>query len=112
MDYLLGWLIQSDGDDRRNEFLNAAWVKAVPPVRPGHELKALDWLAQAKVEGEGGLGQSYPVPPGDPATYQNKTLGEVLQLLAAELQAKNTELGNTLATETVDETGFDPVEGG
>lgn len=108
----LGWLIQSDGDDRRNEFLNAAWVKAVLPVRPGHELEALDWLAQAKVEGEGGLGQPYPVQPGDPASYQDKTLGEVLQLLAAELQAENTEMGNTLATETVYETGFDPLEGG
>jgi hypothetical protein len=108
----LGWLIQNDGDDRRNEFLNAAWVKAILPIRPGHELEALDWLAQAKVEGEAGLGQPYPVQPGDPLTYQGKTLGEVLRLLAAELQAANTDMANTLATETVFETGFDPLEGG
>ena len=108
----LGWLIQSDGDDRRNEFLNAAWVKAILPIRPGHELEALDWLAQAKVEGEAGLGQPYPFQPGDPPDYQGKSLGEVLQLLAAELQAANTDMTNTLATEKVFETGFDPLEDG
>jgi hypothetical protein len=37
----LGWLIQMDGDDRRNEFINAAWVKAVLPIRPGHEVAAV-----------------------------------------------------------------------
>ena len=108
----LGWLIQSDGDDRRNEFLNAAWVKAILPIRPGHELEALDWLAQAKVEGEGGLGQPYPVQPGDPPSYQNKSLGDVLRILATELEAANTDMANTLATEKVFETGFDPLEGG
>lgn len=108
----LGWLIQSDGDDRRNEFLNAAWVKAILPIRPGHELEALDWLAQAKVEGEAGLGQPYPFQPGDPPEYQGQSLGEVLQLLAAELQAANTDMTNTLATERVFETGFDPLEDG
>jgi len=108
----LGWLIQIDGDDRRNEFLNAAWVKAVLPIRPGHELEALDWLAQAKVEGEAGLDQPYPVQPGDPASFQGKTLGQVLTLLATELQAANTDIGNTLATEKVFETGFDPLGSG
>ena len=108
----LGWLIQIDGDDRRNEFLNAAWVKAILPIRPGHELEALDWLAQAKVEGEAGLGQPYPVQPGDPSAYQGRSLGEVLRILAAELQAANTDIANTLSTEKVFETGFDPLEGG
>jgi hypothetical protein len=105
----LGWLIEIDGDERRNEFLNAAWVKAVLPIRAGHELEALDWLAQAKVEGEAGLGQPYPFQPGDPANYQGKTLGDVLQLLATDLQAANTDIKNTLATEKVFETGFDPL---
>lgn len=105
----LGWLIQIDGDERRNEFLNAAWVKAVLPIRPGHELEALDWLAQANVEGEAGLGQPYPVQPGDPASYQGKTMGDVLALLAGELQASNTDISNALATEKVFETGFDPL---
>jgi hypothetical protein len=106
----LGWLIQIDGDERRNEFLNAAWAKAVMPVRPGQEMAALAWLLG--VEGAAGLGLPYPVQPGDPTEYQNKTYGDVLQLLAAKLQASNTEVDNTLASEKVFETGFDPLEGG
>lgn len=105
----LGWLIEIDGDERRNEFLNAAWVKAVLPIRPGHELEALDWLAQANVEGEAGLGQPYPLQPGDPDSYKGKTLSEVLQILASDLQTSNTDMKNTLATEKVFETGFDPL---
>ncbi|MCP3167305.1 LysM peptidoglycan-binding domain-containing protein [Myxococcus qinghaiensis] len=108
----LGWLIQIDGDERRNEFLNAAWVKAVLPIRPGHELEALGWLAQANVEGEAGLDQPYLMQPGDPDIYQGKTLGQVLTLVATELQASNTDMSNTLATEEVFERGFDPLEGG
>ncbi|MFK3669873.1 hypothetical protein ACI2IX_06840 [Leifsonia aquatica] len=108
----LGWLVQIDADERRNEFLNAAWVKAVLPIRPGHEVEALDWLEQAGVEGEAGLGKPYPVQPGDPAEYAGKALSEVLHLLATELQASNTDIANTLATEKVFETGFDPLETG
>ena len=108
----LGWLVQLDGDERRNEFLNAAWVKAVLPIRAGHELEALDWLAQANVEGEAGLGQPYPIQPGDPPTYQGKTIGDVLEILATELQTANTDMHNTLASEHVFETGFDPLATG
>lgn len=108
----LGWLIQVDGDSRRNEFLNAAWVKAVLPVRPGHELEALEWLQNANVEGEAGLSEPYQMQPGDPPEYLGKTIGEVLTLLATQLQATNTDMQNTLATETVFENGFDPLEGG
>ncbi|MDL9936817.1 LysM domain-containing protein [Gordonia sp. ABSL1-1] len=108
----LGWLIQIDGDERRNQFLNAAWVKAVLPIRPGHEVEAMDWLAKANVEGEAGLGMPYPVQPGDPAEYQGKTVREVLQILATDLQKTNADITNTLATEKVFETGFDPLEGG
>ncbi|MGW6574038.1 hypothetical protein ACWGAN_17900 [Streptomyces sp. NPDC054945] len=106
----LGWLIQIDGDERRNEFLNAAWVKAIMPVRPGQEVAALAWLLG--VEGSAGLGLPYPVQQGDPAEFQNKSYGEVLQLLATKLQAANTDVTNTLAAEKVFETGFDPLEGG
>ncbi len=108
----LGWLIQADGDERRNEFLNAAWVKAVLPVRPRHELDALSWLSKANVEGEAGLGRPYPWQPGDPDEYRGKKVGEVLVLLAKELQAKNGDVAVTLATEKVFETGFDPLDGG
>lgn len=106
----LGWLVQLDGDERRNEFLNAAWVKAVLPVRPGHEKDALRWLIE--VEGEGGLDTAYPVQPGDPPEYRDKTVGEVLGLLTGTLQTANTDMANTLAAEKVFEHGFDPLQGG
>lgn len=107
----LGWLIQVDGDERRNEFLNAAWAKAVLPIRPGHEVDALKWLAD--VEGQAALGLDYPFQDGvDPPEYAGKKVGQVLELVAAELQAANTNLANTLATDKVFETGFDPLAGG
>lgn len=55
----LGWLLQLDGDNLRNAFLNAPWVKAVIPIRPGKELAALNWLTQAHVEGSDGLDARY-----------------------------------------------------
>ncbi|MDX3383236.1 hypothetical protein PV682_17440 [Streptomyces niveiscabiei] len=108
----LGWLIQADGDERRNEFLNASWVKAVLPVRPGHELDALGWLSSAHVEGDAALDKEYAWQTGDPADWQGKSIGWVLQALAAELQARNTDITRTLAAERVFETGFDPLDGG
>ncbi|MGW4828608.1 hypothetical protein ACWEOG_13585 [Amycolatopsis japonica] len=108
----LGWLIQSDGDERRNEFLNAAWVKVVLPIRPGHETKAIDWLKRADVEGEAALGKQYEWQTGDPETWRGQTIGWVLDELAKELEAANTNMDNTLATERVFETGFDPLDGG
>jgi hypothetical protein len=49
----LGWLLQLDGDNMRNAFLNAPWVKAVIPIRPGKEKAAIDWLKA--VEGMNGI---------------------------------------------------------
>lgn len=49
----LGWLLQLDGDNRRNAFLNSPWVKAVIPIRPGKEEAAIDMLKE--VEGDDGL---------------------------------------------------------
>jgi hypothetical protein len=49
----LGWLLQLDGDNLRNAFLNAPWVKAVVPIRPGKEEAALNWLKG--VEGMNGI---------------------------------------------------------
>jgi hypothetical protein len=46
----LGWLLQLDGDNLRNAFLNAPWVKAVMPIRPGRELDALNWLTRTEIE--------------------------------------------------------------
>ncbi|MGW6454564.1 hypothetical protein ACWF94_01330 [Streptomyces sp. NPDC055078] len=55
----LGWLLQLDGDNLRNAFLNAPWVKAVVPIRLGREFEALDWLTSAGVEGTDGLNDLY-----------------------------------------------------
>lgn len=55
----LGWLLQLDGDNLRNAFLNAPWVKVVVPIRPGRELAALNWLSNAAIEGTDGLDAKY-----------------------------------------------------
>jgi hypothetical protein len=55
----LGWLIQLDADNLRNAFLNAPWVKAVIPVRPGKEQAAINWLQNVNVEGSDGLEATY-----------------------------------------------------
>lgn len=108
----LGWLIQIDGDVRRNEFLNAAWVKAVLPIRPGRELDALDWLKKAGVEGQAGLAKDYPWQEGDPEDWRGKSIDYVLRTIAELLRVANTAIANTLATEKVFEHGFDPLDGG
>jgi hypothetical protein len=59
----LGWLLQLDGDDLRNSFLNAPWVKAVIPIRPGKERAAMNWLQRLHVEGTDGLDDKYVAPP-------------------------------------------------
>ncbi|RSD23922.1 hypothetical protein [Amycolatopsis eburnea] len=69
----LGWLLQLDGDHQRNAFLNAPWVKAVVPIRPGKELAALNWLSDPSIEGATGLDD----------LYQPATDGESTRILAA-----------------------------
>jgi hypothetical protein len=50
----LGWLIQLDGDKRRNEFLNSPWLRVCLPIHPGREREACDWLA-THIEGARGF---------------------------------------------------------
>lgn len=50
----LGWLIQLDGDRRRNELLNSPWVRVCVPIRPGVEREAVDWLSR-HIEGRVGF---------------------------------------------------------
>ncbi len=50
----LGWDIQLDGDNRRNEFLNSAWGRVCLPFKPGREKEAILWLA-THVEGKLGF---------------------------------------------------------
>ncbi len=61
----LGWLLQLDGDNLRNAFLNAPWVKAVIPIRPGKERAAINWLQRVHVEGTDGLDDLYVARPAN-----------------------------------------------
>jgi hypothetical protein len=49
----LGWLLQLDGDSRRNEFLNSPWARVCVPMQAGREREAIEWLAK-HLEGEVG----------------------------------------------------------
>jgi hypothetical protein len=131
----LGWLLQLDGDNLRNAFLNAPWVKAVIPVRAGREREALEWLTQSSVEGTDGLSETYAGT--DAAYFAAKKLaatgdntpptnGEVLDILAADVAQKHrdsmtviTDPGagaaagiSYLPMDEVFEKGFDPLKGG
>jgi hypothetical protein len=103
---------QSDGDARRNEFLNAAWVKAVVPVRAGREVEALAWLKSSDVEGESGLSDPYVPQPDDPSDFGKKTVGDVLELLAEQLRAANTDIANLRDAERAYDNGFVPLDEG
>lgn len=47
----LGWVMQLDGDTRRNEFINSPWVRVCLPIHPNRENEAISWLAK-HIEGE------------------------------------------------------------
>ncbi len=46
----LGWLIQLDGDARRNGFINSPWIRICLPIRARREREAIAWVAK-HVEG-------------------------------------------------------------
>jgi hypothetical protein len=100
----LGWLLQLDGDDLRNAFLNAPWVKAVIPIRPGKELAAINWLQNVNVEGSDGLDAAYAAPaaelnaiktallandPADPvSTHAQVTIRDAIRKLCIDVAKK------------------------
>ena len=117
-------MLQLDGDNLRNAFLNAPWVKAVLPIRPGKERAALSWLEH--VEGMGTIGpdDTYLGPEPD---WQGKTVFEVLEILADRVAAKHQagdtpvdfadpiDDSSTVRATPIDkvyEAGFDPLLGG
>jgi hypothetical protein len=130
----LGWLLQLDGDDLRNAFLNAPWVKAVIPIRPGKELEASNWLQQKQVEGTDGLGAFYEAPDDELATIkaalgvEDVTIADAIRFLCAKVAAKHKksmEVGrypieeinddNRVSATPIDkvyEHGFYPLRGG
>jgi hypothetical protein len=131
----LGWLLQLDGDNLRNAFLNSPWVKAVIPIRIGKERDAINWLQQAHVEGSDGLDAEYVASPNDPPELKSTpghtvTLGDALSFLIDKIEefdrnSRTPIVGNpadpedasnhyagSLPTEAVFEHGFYPLKGG
>jgi hypothetical protein len=107
----LGWLLELDGDDHRNAFLNSPWVKAVVPIRPGREEAALNWLMLAHVEGTDGLDAAYAGSDLQLEAPHN-TIVDALRALAKQVTALNNDPSSMTASDKVWETGFDPLEGG
>jgi hypothetical protein len=103
----LGWLIQLDGDSHRNAFLNAPWVKAVIPIRPGKERAAIAWLQNVNVEGTDGLDAAYAAPKAeldeikakllaldaaDPVgTHPKVTIGDAIRFLCTQVAQKHEQ---------------------
>lgn len=92
----LGWLLQLDGDNMRNAFLNAPWVKAVMPIRPGKEEAAINWLKA--VEGMNGIedGDIYQTSNADEKDINGNPLNgqkmiDVLMDLAKKIKKKHEE---------------------
>lgn len=104
----LGWLMQLDGDDLRNAFLNAPWVKTVIPIRPGKELEAINWLQQNKVEGTDGLDAVYQAPQEEidkikeTMGIESVTIGDAIKYLCIEVAAKHNE-GKTPSDIVIDD---------
>jgi hypothetical protein len=114
----LGWLIQLDADNLRNAFLNAPWVKAIIPIRPGRESAALNWLRFIEGHENDGWGKKFkPVSKEEIALFaelkkdkEDPTLGDVLQKIAEKLGQQNAKIQSTLAADKVFESGFDPLK--
>ena len=68
----LGWLLQLDGDNLRNAFLNAPWVKAVIPIRPGRETAALVWLRAIEGHENDGWDTPYVTTTAEDAEFAGK----------------------------------------
>lgn len=92
----LGWLLQLDGDNMRNAFLNAPWVKAVIPIRPGREEAAINWLKG--VEGFNGIGDADIYHTNNPNEkdingnpLDGQKMVDVIMDLAKKIQKKHEE---------------------
>jgi hypothetical protein len=103
----IGWLLQLDGDNHRNAFLNCAWAKVIIPIRRGKENEAIEWLKQQYVEGTEGLDAKYIAEDG---SVSNKTVGEVLNELADSIKNLDKDNALYLANQQVYENGFNPLQ--
>ena len=109
----LGWLLQLDGDNMRNAFLNAPWVKAVIPIRPGKEEAAINWLKG--VEGMNGITDDVIYHAASPdekdsngAPLDGQKMIDVLLDLAKKVQRKYEE-GLTSGTYPKSDEVTDPA---
>jgi hypothetical protein len=108
----LGWLLQLDGDNLRNAFLNAPWVKAVIPIRPGRERAALNWLRSIEGHENDGWDAPYLGTAAEDAEFAGKNVGEVLEEIAKRMEIQNGDIENVLEADQVFEKGFNPLDGG
>lgn len=108
----LGWLMQLDGDNLRNAFLNAPWVKAVVPIRPGRETAALNWLRAIEGHEQDGWDTPYLGTAPEDAEFAGNTVGEVLETIAQRLTDENGKIEHTLSADKVFEHGFNPLANG
>jgi hypothetical protein len=111
----LGWLLQLDGDPMRNAFLNAPWVKAVMPIRPGKEKAAINWLKG--VEGMNGITDDVLYQTNNPDErdvngnpLDGQPLMDVLFDLAEKIRRKHEQGIKTHEYPTPEEAS-DPVLG-
>jgi len=107
----LGWLLQLDGDAMRNAFLNAPWVKAVVPIRPGMERAAIAWLKDV-AEGADGLDAALEadlLALADAVAAKHALSNTVRQY--PDLADPDTTVSST-PVDRVFEFGFDPLPGG
>lgn len=100
-----GWLLQLNCDNLQNAFLNAPWVKAIIPIRPGREKAALNWLHA--IEGYENDGWE-----GNEPEFRGKNVGQVLEIIADQLEKQNGDIEQVLAAESVYEHGFNHLADG
>jgi hypothetical protein len=116
----LGWLLQLDGDNLRNAFLNAPWVKAVIPIRPGREKAALNWLRAIEGHDNDGWETTYTAVTAEDEQLVAEleadgllpTIGNVLERIAERMEKENGDIKNALEADSVFEHGFDHLAGG
>jgi hypothetical protein len=109
----IGWLLQLDGDEHRNAFINSPWVQAVVPIRPGMEAEAMDWLQNNQVEGTDGLDAQYV--GNDKKLFKSGRDGklrlrDVIDQISEEIKKNNIDPEVMEKTEKVFEKGFEPLE--
>ena len=98
----------------RNAFLNAPWVKAVLPIRPGMEEAALNWLT--KVEGTNGIGDDDVYRTNNPNEkdlagnpLNGQKMLDVLHDLAKRVALKHAAATKPASYPEVDEGPANPV---